>query len=139
MENWTDVRRRKAPTKSQTGLDETSFFVLNIPTGVTKEEFRKIFKPFGELTDIYFGGRKGKNGKYFGFIRFKGVRDVGSLEAGLNGMLCRNHKLDINIAKHERKLPKSFIKTGSKNHKSTLIPAGGGFVGSRSYAKVIGA
>ncbi|CAH1420760.1 unnamed protein product [Lactuca virosa] len=60
MDGWTEVRRRKTPAKFQTGLDETSFFVSNIPTGATKEEFRKIFNLFGGLTDIYFGGKKGR-------------------------------------------------------------------------------
>ncbi|CAH1447309.1 unnamed protein product [Lactuca virosa] len=137
-EGWTQVRQRKAPANHRFGLEETSFFVSNIPTGATKDEFRKIFNSFGKLTDIYFGGRKGKNGKNFGFIRYSGVDDKRTLEAKLNGTVCRSNKLEINIAKHERTLP----KTNNRKFQSSIpfkVNVGGGFVGNRSYAEVAGA
>lgn len=89
-------------------MEETSYIVSNIPTGATKEEFRRIFNSHGKLSDVYFGGRKGKNVKNFGFIRFRGVSDKKVLEAHLNGTICRNNKLEINIVRHERKVHKSI-------------------------------
>lgn len=106
--------------------------------GATKEEFRRIFNPFGTLSDIYFGGRKGKNGKNFGFIRFTGGTDTKTLEARLNGTLCKNNKLEINIVKHERETSKAFTKIGNNFPVQKSIPVKGGFVRRRSYAEVTG-
>ncbi|CAI9273456.1 unnamed protein product [Lactuca saligna] len=137
MERWTQVRRKKTPANHRFRSDETSFFVSNIPTGATKDEFRRIFNAFGKLTDIYFGGRKGKNGKNFGFIRYSGVEDKRMLEAKLNGTICRSCMLEINIARHERAPPETINrKTHPPTHAKTKV--GGGFVGNRSYAEVAG-
>nr|KAJ0217709.1 hypothetical protein LSAT_V11C300129490 [Lactuca sativa] len=137
MDCWTQVRRKKTPANRRSRSDETSFFVSNIPTGATKDEFRRIFNVFGKLTDIYFGGRKGKNGKNFGFIRYNGVEDKRTLEAKLNGTVCTSCKLEINIARHERAPPET---NNRKIHPPTpaKIKVDGGFVGNRSYAEVAG-
>ncbi|CAH1441893.1 unnamed protein product [Lactuca virosa] len=63
----------------------------------------ELFSPFGKLIDIYFGEKKGKNGKNFGFIRFVDVPNVRALEQQLNGTKCRNSMLEINVEKHKRK------------------------------------
>lgn len=102
---WTEVRRRNPSDNRKENESESSYFVTNIPDRATKSEFRKIFSRFGRLSDVYFGGKKGVNGKCFGFIRFQGVEDTKEMESMLNGTKCRNNTLKINIAKHERKIP----------------------------------
>ena len=104
-DGWTYVQRRKTTATREIPEDETTFYVTNIPHRATKKEFRSIFSKFGRLSDIYFGSRKGKNGKNFGFIRFVGVENVKAKEAELNGTKCRYATLEINIAKHQRKPP----------------------------------
>ncbi|CAH1435768.1 unnamed protein product [Lactuca virosa] len=100
---WTEVRRKKNTTSREIPKDETSFFVTNIPNGATKSEFRKLFSHVGRLTDIYFGDKRGYNGKNFGFIRYIGVDQPKEMEKRLQGVQCRGKILEINIAKHGRK------------------------------------
>jgi RNA recognition motif-containing protein len=40
------------------------FFVGNITPDTTEEEFKDLFKPFGEINECFVNGSKG-----FGFIR----------------------------------------------------------------------
>ncbi|CAH1450968.1 unnamed protein product [Lactuca virosa] len=139
-DGWTEVRHRKKPGIHRNDSDITSYFVSNIPNGTTKEEFRRIFKTFGTLSDVYFGGRKGKNGKNFGFIRFENVTDKKLLESKLNGIICRNYKLEINIARHERteKLqPPSGVRRWSRTHVPIPVKVRGGFTGEKSYAEAL--
>ncbi|CAH1451513.1 unnamed protein product [Lactuca virosa] len=141
-DGWTEVRHRKKPANRRNGDDITTYFVSNIPNGATKDEFRRIFKPFGTISDIYFAVRKGKNGKNFGFIRFAGVKDKKLMEANMNGMLCKNNKLEINIARHERPgqmPPIRDMRKGGNLHDPIPINVRGGFTSSRSYAEVVGA
>lgn len=94
-----EVRPRKTTTIKGSTTEETTFFFTNISNGATKTESRKIFSRMGRLSDIYFGGNKGKNGKNYGFIRFLEVLDAKDLESKLNGVTFRNNKLEINIAR----------------------------------------
>ncbi|KAL4573752.1 hypothetical protein LXL04_020569 [Taraxacum kok-saghyz] len=71
----------------------------------TFPEFRNIFSTMGRLSDIYFGEKKGKNRKNFGFIRFEGVKNPKELESKLNEAKYRNQILEINIERHGRKAP----------------------------------
>lgn len=128
--------RRHKPSEKR-GEQETSFFVSNIPDRPSKSEFRRIFMPFGRLSDIYSGGNKSKAGKKFGFIRFMGVKDVKALESKLNGTKCRMNMLDINVAKHEKKLPNN-LRQHTKPMGSNNWVAGNGFVDNCSYAQVTG-
>ncbi|KAI3790507.1 hypothetical protein L2E82_03598 [Cichorium intybus] len=138
---WTEVRWRKLNSNRVEIEGETSYFVTNIPYGVTKPEFWKIFSRFGGLSDVYFGGNKGANGKYFGFNRFLGVEDTKDLESSLNGTKCRNNTLEINIAKHDRKIPVRIqqvkkVKVGGSRLAGNGRVAGNGQVDNRSYAHV---
>ncbi|CAI9269128.1 unnamed protein product [Lactuca saligna] len=141
-DGWTEVRRRKTTTTTRNTAEETTFFVTNIPNGATKSEFRKIFSRWGRLSDIYFGGHKGKNGKNYGFIRFLGVPDAKDLESKLNGVACRNNKFEINIARHSRKTyPPPTGKTSERIR--TVAPSmiknksiGGGHTDYRTYAQL---
>ncbi|CAH1427400.1 unnamed protein product [Lactuca virosa] len=137
---WTQVRRRRFPAKRCNKGNETSFFVTNIPKGVTKVEFRRIFSQFGKMTDIYFGERNGKNGKNYDFIRFTDVTDAKDMETRMNGKICRNNVLEINIARHGRKAPITKPIIGNNIRKGPVHrnngKGGSGFIDSRSYADV---
>ncbi|XP_023754450.1 uncharacterized protein LOC111902872 [Lactuca sativa] len=102
-DGWTQVCRKRPQSRREQRPEETTFFVTNIPDGTTKAEFRTIFSSFGKLSDIYFGEKKGKNRKNFGFIRFLEVDYTQEMESKLNGTRCRNNVLEINIERHGRK------------------------------------
>ncbi|CAH1442510.1 unnamed protein product [Lactuca virosa] len=99
---WTEVRRRKTPARS-VHVQETTYFVTNVPEQARKGEIREAFGRFGKITDVYMGDKKGKNGKYFVFVRFGEVKDVMELEAKINGMIYRGNRLEVNLAKHRKK------------------------------------
>ncbi|KAK9075729.1 hypothetical protein SSX86_004058 [Deinandra increscens subsp. villosa] len=48
----------------------TSYFVLNMPFGVTVKELRQVFGKFGIVKDVYIAARVDKYGSPFGFVKF---------------------------------------------------------------------
>ncbi|CAI9273476.1 unnamed protein product [Lactuca saligna] len=74
----------------------------------TKGEMQKTFEKHGKLTDVYMGQKVGKNGKYYAFIRYRGVTNAKELERKLDGAKIRGRILAVNIALRERKEPPKF-------------------------------
>ncbi|CAH1451685.1 unnamed protein product [Lactuca virosa] len=107
---WTEVRRRKGNDKVNRTfpllfLDSTSFYVSNLQKMLDEESCGKYMPKFGNVFDVYFGRRKDVQGNFYAFIRFKGVTDAMELEMELQGIMCMNSILSVNISKHPRKLP----------------------------------
>lgn len=73
--------------------------------GTRKEELRNPFSGFGNVVDVYFGGKKECYRKSFAFVRYLKVDNTKLLEEKLQGIMCRNKVLSINISKHPRKSP----------------------------------
>lgn len=67
MRQWIEVRQKKKCTGART-VNETTYFVSNVPTDVNREEIRKEFLRYGNVLDMYFPSRKGKNGQFYLFI-----------------------------------------------------------------------
>lgn len=123
---------------------QNQFLCHQHPTGATKVDIKKIFSPFGKLTDVYFGEKSGRNGKNFGFIRFVDVPDVKVLQEQLNRILCRNNKLEINVERHKRKdapnnpIPvRKQFPTYSKVASNSIWNTSGGFRDGGSFAEVV--
>lgn len=91
MKGWKEVRRRK--TAEKRGSETTTFFVTNVPRDATKREIYEAFIRFGRLTDVFMGLRKGKNGRYYAFIRFTDVKNVKHMENQLDGTVVRGTRL----------------------------------------------
>ncbi|CAI9278586.1 unnamed protein product [Lactuca saligna] len=108
-------KAQKKPINHRNDSDITSYFISNIPTVITKEEFRRIFKSFGTLSDIYFGGRKRKHGKNCGFVRFEGVTDKMTLESKLNEI---DYKFECVVSARIVGLP---IKLWSESNFSAIV------------------
>ena len=53
-----------------------SFLFFNFPEKVEYEALWKIFKRYGDLTDVYLARERLKSGKRFGFVRFKRNGDL---------------------------------------------------------------
>ncbi|CAI9303398.1 unnamed protein product [Lactuca saligna] len=66
------------------------------------EEIRKEFLRYGNVSDVYYQGRKGKNGQFYLFIRFLDVEDKLALENKIDGVTHRGRRLSINLEKHPR-------------------------------------
>ncbi|KAI3665363.1 hypothetical protein L6452_43987 [Arctium lappa] len=64
----------------------------------------RAFKKFREVGDIYMAHRRMKNGKIFGFVRFRNVVNESSMERNLNKMWIGTYKVRVFMAnKYEKK------------------------------------
>lgn len=62
----------------------------------------KSFGTLGSVIDIYIPAKRVKNGKHFGFVRFKGVRDTVGLENRLKDMWIGERQIFIKLARFRR-------------------------------------
>ncbi|KAL4564865.1 hypothetical protein LXL04_028939 [Taraxacum kok-saghyz] len=119
--DWREVKKKKRPERNTTAnTNETTYFVSNVPKDAKKAEIRSVFTKFGRLTDVFMGTNRGKNGKYYVFIRFTEVEDTQELDNRLHGIIFRGRTLEVNLAKHRRKdLPRTHTQqhTLQTNHK----------------------
>ncbi|CAH1431816.1 unnamed protein product [Lactuca virosa] len=103
-DGWSEVyrRRQKNVRKRWNHNGVTTMSVSNIPDGVNKESVSRLFKNFGELTDVYMATKKDAKKKNFAFVRFKKFSREKEMEAKMQGLKCRGSILTINIARFER-------------------------------------
>jgi hypothetical protein len=104
-EEWTVVtsrRRRggrdgKGKTDGKTQVN--SFYFTNFPDEVTLQELRHRFSRIGEVVNIFIPGKKNKQGKFFGFVRFKGIEDTKDTEERMRDIWFGSYKLWANVAR----------------------------------------
>ncbi|XP_014628008.1 uncharacterized protein [Glycine max] len=82
--------------------DITSFYFTRFSEEVTKAELWRHFSQWGELKEIFIPNRRNREGKRYGFARFKGVGDRRSVEKELDNSFIRGLKLHVNIPKYGR-------------------------------------
>ncbi|KAD4887914.1 hypothetical protein E3N88_19986 [Mikania micrantha] len=87
---------------------ETTFFISNLPEGITDARFKEAFLKFGRLSDAYVARKRDRRGNIFGFIRFIDVKEVNNLLLELNSVKLEGAKLEANIAK--------YLKGGNQQH-----------------------
>lgn len=133
--NWTEVRRRKKHADVAT-LNEITYFVSNVPGDVNREEIRKAFLMFGKVSDVYFPGRKGKNGQFYLFIRFMDVVDKLALERQIDGTMHKGRKLSINLEKHPRETIAPKIGHNRREHGAYKGKKTQNFRDTRTFAEV---
>lgn len=81
------------------------FLVSNVSDLARKDEIKVVFEIYGILKNVFIGQKKGKNGKNYVFIKFKGVHDVKNLKRRLKGNKMKGMILEVNLAKYRRKGP----------------------------------
>ncbi|KAL4555962.1 hypothetical protein LXL04_038596 [Taraxacum kok-saghyz] len=141
---WREVRRKWREETDKPGVEEITYFVTNVSKEARKGELRNTFSRFGKLTDVYMGNKAGRNGQYYVFIRFTGVKDIKELEEKLDGTLYRGKRLSVNLAKHRRKEPPSLKNTGEDNYARQLkrdtkpnYSMANGFRDNRTFAEAL--
>ena len=75
----------------------------------------------GEVREVRIAKRRNRGGRKYGFIRFKGVDDVGRLEHQLDNMIIRGLKLHVNRPKHVREPTKKGESTSDMKYKVGLV------------------
>lgn len=95
--------------------DVTSFLFFNFPENWEVVSLWKTFKLYGEVSDIYMAGKRMRNGKKFGFVRFKNVDDIRKMEQRLGGIWIGSYKLRVFIAGEDHRRAKQGGATGNKD------------------------
>ncbi|KAK9053190.1 hypothetical protein SSX86_029822 [Deinandra increscens subsp. villosa] len=99
-EGWKTVRRRKDGVKESER--EESFYVADLPNGCSGRFLWEAFKKMGNISDAFVPGRRDWRGRQFGFVRFKGVRDVEEMLQKLRGVTVDGAKMRVFISKFKR-------------------------------------
>lgn len=96
-DGWTKIQHDKSDMS-----DTSTFYVVGFQDGTSKVDLRSVYDRFGQVSDIYIGGKKNKRKQNFAFIRFKGVKDTRTLEANIQGIKLGGITLMSNLAKYQR-------------------------------------
>ncbi|KAH1192341.1 Coiled-coil domain-containing protein SCD2 [Glycine max] len=121
--------------------DITSFYFTHFPDEANEALLWGYFKKWGDVREVYIAKRLNKEGRRYGFVRFKGVSDVKGLETRLDNIFINDCKLFVNLPRFERGLQKVDSKNKSFiGRKPIDRPSkhGGVFTGlpPRTYADV---
>ncbi|KAJ0659746.1 putative RNA recognition motif domain, nucleotide-binding alpha-beta plait domain superfamily [Helianthus annuus] len=83
----------------EASLGLTKFFVSNLPERCSSLDIGEFFSAFGNVANVYVARKRDKHGNNFGFVTFKGVKEVKGLEGRLKGVKMGDSKLQVNVAK----------------------------------------
>ncbi|KAJ9538966.1 hypothetical protein OSB04_031699 [Centaurea solstitialis] len=97
--------------KSSRNRKEVSFFFFKFPESSEAADLWRTFKKLGDASDIFMARKRLKNGKKFGFIRFRVAGDYEALRRRLTNVWIRMFKLVIYEARS-----KSGFENSSKTN-----------------------
>ncbi|CAI9280178.1 unnamed protein product [Lactuca saligna] len=96
--------------------------VSNFPSAARKDILKRIFEKFGSVVDIYMTRKMGANRKTFAFVRFKKTGDEQELEKSLQGVKYRDHTMEVNIARFERRPVKATCGQYTNSYQNRSRP-----------------
>lgn len=131
-DGWTKIQHDKSDMS-----DTSTFYVAGFQDGTSKVDLRNVYDRFGQVSDIYIGGKKNKRKQNFAFIRFKGVKDTRTLEANIQGIKLGGITLMSNLAKYQRGMSHYRVPLrGRRVGMQTTPKIWGNVRDSRSFAQV---
>ena len=80
----------------------TSFFFSNFSFDLKESDLWKIFQRWGRVSDVFISSRLNIKKQRFGFVIFKGVQNVKTLENQLNTIWIGSWKLKANKPKYNK-------------------------------------
>ncbi|XP_021996086.1 uncharacterized protein LOC110893282 [Helianthus annuus] len=100
-DSWEVQNRKKRGGGAGVAVNQniSKFFVTNIPQGCRPWDLANAFRGFGEIAGAFIAKKKDKEGRIFGFISFRGVRDQGELKHNLSNVKLGGNKLLVNVAR----------------------------------------
>ncbi|KAF5820625.1 putative RNA recognition motif domain, nucleotide-binding alpha-beta plait domain superfamily [Helianthus annuus] len=129
----------------ESSLGLSKFFVSNLPNRCSSVDVGEFFSVFGNVARVYVARKRDKNGNNFGFVTFKGFKDVIDLEGRLKGVKMGNFKLQVNLAKfaveNSGVLDPPFVGSVHPNRSGSAGYGQGNmfnFRDGRSYSDVLG-
>ncbi|MCI36590.1 endonuclease/exonuclease/phosphatase family protein, partial [Trifolium medium] len=82
--------------------ETTSFFFTNFPVDANEEELWSSFARYGRVGEVYIPKKLDKQGRRFGFVKFRDVRDIESFLITLSDIWIGTYKLRINRSRFRR-------------------------------------
>jgi RNA recognition motif-containing protein len=79
--------------------EATSFFFSNFPEDITELELWQRFARFGRVGDVYIPKRVDKQGRRFGFVKYRDVKDATDLLRSISDIWFGSFKLRVNRSK----------------------------------------
>ncbi|CAI9261945.1 unnamed protein product [Lactuca saligna] len=135
-DTWTEVRWRQRDFGRKRLEKSTTMFVSNFPDGARKENIKKIFSRYGDISDVYMVTKKDIHRKNFASVSFKGVDDEMRLEYSLQGIKCMGSRLEVNVARFERKDGPTIKRNIVGNGPNSQQKSTDSFCDGRTFAAV---
>ena len=88
--------------------DEFAVYVLNLPRLLDRYGMFGIFQKAGQVLDTYIPLKQRKDGRKYGFVRFRNEEDVRRCIKLFHGALIRGNEIIVSRAKPKRKLQQIF-------------------------------
>ncbi|KAG5068618.1 hypothetical protein JHK85_000995 [Glycine max] len=82
--------------------DVISFYFTRFREDTTEKDLWYHFKQAGDVREIFISPKRNRNGRRYGFVRFKGVEDVHQMEKKLDSMVFGGLKMYVNTPKFGR-------------------------------------
>ncbi|GAU46193.1 hypothetical protein TSUD_93800 [Trifolium subterraneum] len=82
--------------------ETTSFFVTNFPDDVTTADLWSRFARFARVGEVYIPNNLDKQGRRFGFLKFRVVINATELQRRISNIWVRSLKLRINLSKFRK-------------------------------------
>ena len=100
----TNIYQRKAKRQTwRNKEDVTTFYFSRFPEEITEQDMWQKFQKWGKVWEVFISRTKNKMGHRFGFVRFKEVTDVQSLERSLDSNLfIGGQRVFVNRPKFDR-------------------------------------
>jgi RNA recognition motif-containing protein len=110
----------------------TSFFFTNFPEEVKEADLWKRFAHFGRVGDVYIPKKVDKQGRRFGFVKYRDAKDVveaTELLRCISDIWFGSFKLRVNRSKFVRTIPKE-VQPSSQRVEKGVVGTGKSFKGA---------
>ena len=91
--------------------DIISIYFSRFANDITEQELWYHFKKWGDVREIFIPKRRNLSGRWYGFVRFKGVHDIPYLAKQLDRIVIGGLKLFVNLPKYDRGAQKEEAAT----------------------------
>ncbi|KAH1138609.1 hypothetical protein GYH30_028210 [Glycine max] len=111
-------QRNHYPVNWRDRPDVTTFYFTRFPEDASEKELWYHFKQMGDVREIFIPKHRNKEGRRYGFVRYKGVSSASYMERKLDNIIVGGLKLHVNIPKYGRgKEEKELTAAKQRGHK----------------------
>jgi hypothetical protein len=126
------VQTKKCISFSFLDRTTTSFFFTNFSEEIKTTVLWSSFARFGNVMEVFIPKKLNKEGRRFGFVKFKDVTNPVALEAKLAEVWCGGRRLRVNLARFTRDSKEAMpeVKTAARRvvGSSSMVDKGNSFI-----------